>query len=52
MQYYKLHPANYRTSPGLAWDAMLPETKVELKLINDVDMLSTLELQKEAVCVM
>ena len=46
MQYYKLVPANYLTSPGLAWDALLLQTKVELELTNDVDMLSMIEKQK------
>ena len=32
-------PASDLTSPGLAWDAMLLPTQVELELIDDVDML-------------
>ena len=52
MAYYKLDPANYLTSPGLAWDAMLLQTKVELEFINDVDMLSMIEKQNEAGLVM
>ena len=27
---YELDPANYMTAPGLAWDAMLLKTQVEL----------------------
>ena len=37
-QYYDLDPCNYFSSPGLAWDAMLKMTGVELKLIDDSDM--------------
>ena len=35
---YKLDPAHYYTAPGLAWDAALKITKVELKLLSDIDM--------------
>ena len=38
MQYYKLDPANYYTSPGLSWDALLKKTKVKLELLTDYDM--------------
>ncbi len=31
---YKLDPAHYFSSPGLAWDAMLKMTKVELELLD------------------
>ena len=39
MKNYKLDPVWYFTSPGLAWDAALKLTKVELELISDYDML-------------
>ena len=35
----KLDPAYYYTSPELAWDACLKETKQELPLLRDYDML-------------
>jgi len=35
---YGLDPANYLTSPSLAWDAMLKMTKVKIELFTDVDM--------------
>ena len=38
LTYYKLDPLHYITSPGLAWDAMLKMTGVNLELITDVDM--------------
>ena len=37
--HYELDPAHYYTTPGLAWDAMLKMTGVELELLTDVDML-------------
>ena len=38
LEYYKLDPCHYFTSPGLAWDAMLKMTKIKLELLTDVDM--------------
>ena len=35
---YGLDPCYYFTSPGLSWDAMLKMTKIELELINDINM--------------
>jgi len=35
---YKLDPAHYYSAPGLAWDAMLKMTKVELELMQDREM--------------
>ena len=37
MQNYKLDPAWYYTSPGLAWDAMLKRTGIRLELLTDID---------------
>ena len=37
-EQYGLDPAHYYTSPGLAWDAMLKKTGVELELLTDPDM--------------
>ena len=48
MEYYKLDPASYLTSPSLARGAMRLQTKIKLWLINDVDVLSTVERQHEA----
>ena len=36
---YKLDPAWYFTSPGLAWDAALKKTKISLGLLSDYDMI-------------
>ena len=38
LENYKIDPAYYYTSPGLFWDAMLKETKIELELLSDIDM--------------
>ena len=38
LAYYKLDPLHYITSPGLAWDAMLKMTGINLELITDIDM--------------
>ena len=38
LEYYKLHPCYYFSSPGLCFDAMLKITGVELELISDIYM--------------
>ena len=38
IEYYKLDPCHYFTSPGLSWDAMLKMTDNKLELMTDVDM--------------
>ena len=43
MENYKLDPAHYFTAPGLAWDACLKMTNVELELLADIDMLLMIE---------
>ena len=40
---YGLDPAHYYTAPGLAWDAALKITKVNLELLTDIDMLLMIE---------
>ena len=43
LQYYKLDPCQYFTSPGLSWDAMLKMTDIKLELMRDVDMYQFIE---------
>ena len=43
LQYYKLDPCHYFTSPGLSWDAMLKMTNIKLELMVDVDMFQFIE---------
>ena len=43
LEYYKLDPCHYFTSPGLSWDAMLKMTDIKLELITDIDMYQFIE---------
>lgn len=43
LQYYKVDPAHYFTSPGLSWDAMLKMTGIKLELMTDVDIFQFIE---------
>ena len=43
LQYYKLDPCHYFTSPGLSWDAMLKMIDIKLELMTDVDMFQFIE---------
>ena len=43
IQYYKLDPCHYFTSPGLSWDAMLKMTNIKLELMVDIDMFQFIE---------
>ena len=43
LQYYKLDPCHYFTSPGPSWDAMLKMTNIKLELMIDVDMFQFIE---------
>ena len=43
LQYYKLDPCHYFTSPGLSWDAMLKMTNIKLELMTNIDMIQFIE---------
>ena len=43
LQYYKLDPCQYLTSPGLSWESMLKMTDIKLELMTDVDMYQFIE---------
>ena len=43
LEYYKLDPCHYFTSPGLSWDAMLKMTNIKLELMVDIDMFQFIE---------
>ena len=43
LEKYKLDPAHYYTAPGLAWDAALKVTGVNLELLSDIDTLLMVE---------
>ena len=38
LDYYKLDPSHYFSSPGLSWDEMLRMTRTKLELVNNIDM--------------
>ena len=43
LKHYKLDPAHFYTSPGLAWKACLKCTGIKLELLTDLDMLLMFE---------
>ena len=43
IEIYELDPAHFLSAPGLAWQACLKKTKVELELLTDIDMLLMIE---------
>ena len=43
IKIYGLDPAHFLSAPGLAWQACLKKTKVELELLTDIDMLLMIE---------
>ena len=43
LEHYKLDPAHFYTSPGLAWKACLRKTRVRLELLTDPNMLLMFE---------
>ena len=47
LRHYKLNPAHFYTSPGLAWKACLKCTGIKLELLTDPDMLLMFEQGSE-----
>ena len=43
LKHYKLDPAHFCTSPGLAWKACLKRTGIRLEFLTDPDMLLMFE---------
>ena len=43
VEIYELVPAKFLSAPGLAWQAALKKTTVELQLLTDIDMLLIVE---------
>ena len=43
LKEYKLDPAHFLSLPGLAWQACLKKTNIELELLTDYDMLLMVE---------
>ena len=46
IEIYELDPAHFLSAPGLAWEACLKKTEVELELLTDIDMLLMLMVEK------
>ena len=43
IEIYELYPAHFLSAPGLAWQACLKKTEVELELLTNIDMLLVVE---------
>ena len=43
LEIYGFDPAHFLTAPGLAWQACLKKTKVELESLTNIDMLLMVE---------
>jgi len=43
LKNHELDPCWYYSAPGLAWDACLKKTEVQLELLSDPDMLLMIE---------
>ena len=43
LEIYELDPAKSISAPGLAWQAALKKTRLELDLLTDIDMLLMVE---------
>ena len=49
IEIYGLDPAHFLSAPGLAWEAFLKKTNVELELLTDPDMLLTFDIRKQTI---
>ena len=49
IEIYELDPAHYLSAPGLAWQACLKKTYIELKLLTDIDMIFIIEKKEYAM---
>ena len=49
LKYMGLDPAHFVAAPGLAWQACLKKTGIELELLTDADMLLMVRKGKEYV---
>ena len=43
IEIYELDPMHFLSAPGLAWQACLKKTEVELEVLTDIDMLLIVE---------
>ena len=49
LEKYQLDPSHFLSAPGLAWQACLEKTGVNLELLTDVDMLLMIEAETRGV---
>ena len=47
IEMFELNPAHFLSAPGLAWQACLKNTGVELELFTNIDMLLMVEKELE-----
>ena len=47
VEYFRLDPCHYFSSPGFSWDAILKMTNIELELISDIVMYLFVEKKNE-----
>ena len=50
IKIYELDPAKFISAPGLAWQAALKKTRVELELLTDIDWLLIVEKGNSSLC--
>ena len=50
IEIYELGPANFFSTPGLAWQACLKKTGVELGLLTDINMLMVEKDIRGGIC--
>ena len=50
IEIYGLDPSHFLSAPGLAWQACLEKTNVNLELLTDVDILMTEEAIRGGMC--
>ena len=48
IEIHELDPTHFLSAPGLAWQACLKKTEVELELLTNIDMLLMAEMELEA----
>ena len=47
LEYFRLDPCHYFSSPGFSWDAILKMTNIKLELISDIVMYLFVEKKNE-----
>ena len=51
IEIYELDPGHFLSAPGLAWQACLKNTRIELELLSDINMLLMVEKRiRDGIC--